>query len=305
MNRLIPFVKGGNPYLPFVVATPMPFRRAYRSRKRRRVARPARRYRRTRRRRTKVSRLRRFKRLQRQNVGNGYGMQSCQSHILDVKSSNVWNVNQMASLTLYGVDCTSIEKMTSSFERTRRFFQQVDFRGVMYDWTFRCRTNVNVIVNVACISFKNKANVTLEDTTYPAEPYQCPTIAADGFFRNYGNSRDENFDNGLSAIRINYNPISTDQYNVHMHKRITLGPDTNASASYNATVLPNARRVKGFCRINRIIRFNDDAGQEAETPIFLVYWCNQFQGNSGGARTLSLVDVQQQHVAYFRQSKFT
>lgn len=274
---------------------------------RRRRARPARRsvkrrrvsYRRKPRRMTRRSRLKRYKLRQRMAIGvSRRDMNKTQSTILAETTSNFRNTFPIASLSLYGVDCTTIDKMSSAFERSDRMFQQVDFRGIKYNFIIRNASSHPVVFNYGVVSFKNN-NYTLEQTTWPAEPLQSPTLAADGWFRWNGDSRDENFDNGISSITIGYNPISSDQYNVHMHKRTILGPKYG-SADWSGN-RESYKHITGYVPIKRILRFNDDASEKCENPIWIVYWVTRLFENSGNPRFLNLCEIMQCHTSYFTQ----
>jgi len=218
--------------------------------------------------------------------------------MLAEKSANLRNVNPLATLALYGCNATAIGKMSGTMYRSDRMFGQVDYRGVKYEFLIRNALSDPVIFNYAVISFKND-QYALEDTSYPAEPYQAPTLAADGFFRFNGISRDENFDNGLSSIQIGFNPISTDQYNVHMHKRLTLGARPVGSEWNHRH--DTYRRVRGYVPIKRVLRYNDDASEVCESPIWIVYWITPWHSDTGAVKILQACYVMQNHVAYFKQ----
>lgn len=261
----------------------------------RRRARTTRRFRKTR-----GTRLRSFKRRARMAIGvSKKDMNHTHTSLMAESNANFRNTFPIATQSLYGCDATRISKMTSAFNRSDRFFQQVDFRGVSYHFLVRNNLPDPVVFNYALISFKND-QYPLTNATWPAEPYQCPALAADGFFRYNGDSRDENFDNGISAVMQCYAPISTDQYNVHMHKRVTLAGKPGGT-DWTFTYANNYRRIKGYVPIKRILRYNDDTDSICENPIYLVYWICPFHQDSGAARILQACYVQQLHVAYFRQ----
>ncbi|QCX35032.1 capsid protein [Blackfly DNA Virus 6] len=293
------YFKSTGPYLPYVVATPISMAYKRRTRMRATMTRRVRRRVTRRARPTRRSNLARFKRRQRMAIGvSPSDRNKTHTSLVSVKSANGRNTNPIATLALYGADATRIDKMSGTFNRSDRFFQQVDYRGLRYEFAIRNALPDPVIFNYAVISFKN-ATYTLEDTTYPAEPYQAPGLASDGFFRFNGDSRDENFDNSLAAIAINYAPISTDQYNIHMHKRVLLGPRPVGS-DWNHQI-NTFRHIKGYVPIKRTLRYNDDTDTKCENPIWVVYWINPFHSDSGAAKILQACYVQQFHVAYFKQ----
>lgn len=210
----------------------------------------------------------------------------------------------LATRRLYAFDCTAIRRAYQGgistepiMARNERLLATCKFVGIRYMFVLR-NSDVNPIMfNYALISFKNR-NYPLNSIDYPAEPYTCPTLMTDGFFREYSNSRDVNFTNSLSACQINHNPISTDQYVVHMHKRRLLGP-LPTSTGWTGEVHENFTTIKGFFKVNRIIRFNDDDTDECETPVYMVYWCDRMHGAPDSVPVLSAVFAMQKHEAVF------
>lgn len=266
------------------------------------MARRANRYRRKRvsrkRRRGGRSKLAGFRRRNRLAVGVSRADRNrCLTHLCEESSAGFRNVFPLATQSLYGIDCTNIRKSTGAFERTRRWYGQINFKGIKYQWLIRNDSTDPVVFNYACISFKND-RYSLTNTTYPAEPYQVPSLALDGFLRYDGLSRDENLDTGISGIIAGYNPISTDQYNIHMHKRVTLAGKPGGSA-YTYTYANNYRRIKGYVPIKRVLRYNDDANEDCESPIYLVYWVTPFHQDPGAGRVFGITYVQQMHTSYF------
>jgi len=294
------YFKSSGPYFPYVVTTPISMAYKRRMRARAPMRRVRRRTRVTRRvRRTKTSNLRRFKNQMRLGVGVSRGIRNkTHTSTISPKSTAFRQAHDLGTLALYAMDATSIDKMTASFGRSDRFFQQVDFRGIKYDFLVKNNVADPIVFNYAVISFKS-GKYTFEDTTWPAEPYQSPGVANDGFFRFNGDSRDENFDGSLTSQQINYSAISTDQYNIHMHKRSLLGPRPVGS-DFNHQIT-TYRRFKGYVPIKRTLRFNDDTDDLCETPIWIVYWVHPWMANNTSTRILKIADCMQDHVSYFKQ----
>ena len=275
--------------------------------RRRAFARPRRRaYRRygTRKRRYgRSTNLRRFKLRARRRVGNYIGADARQSHVLDPGAASlpVRDVMFIATRTLYGMLCTDIAKMTSTFNRTARFFQKVNFRGVAVHMVLRNTHTLPVVFNYAVVSSKNQKYSISAGTTAPST---VPGMANSGFFRFYGNSRDTNFSNSLSSIEFNYSPIDTDKFNVHMHRRTLLNATTNdGSTGYRNESGSNFKQIRTYVPIKRQLRYNDDSDDLCETPIFLVYWCDIYQANTNNIPANSIVGIQNYSRCFFSQSK--
>lgn len=109
-------------------------------------------------------------------------------------------------------------------------------------------SGVKSVINVALVAPKNSQ-----------------AVPADGFFRDYGTSRDVNFSTGLSRLSMGYNPISTDKYNIIRHWRtlVNAGNDIGNGDSTKKSV---------YIKINRLLAWNDDTNATCENPIFLVWW---------------------------------
>lgn len=244
--------------------------------------------------------LRQFKRRMLSQVGiSKRDRNKSKVHLLSESNANYRQTWPLRTHALFAVDCTDIAQSTGAFERTRRMYAQVDLRGVKYNWLVRNKISEPLMFNYALVSFKN-GTYPLTNAAYPSEPYECPTLAADGFFRSDTISRDENFDIGLSSVNINYDPISTDQYNVHMHKRVLLGPNSTSS-SYSVN-RESYKRVTGYVPIKRVLRYNDDSSNDCENRIYLVYWVQPFMRDSGAISNpqFQVCDVMMLHKSYFR-----
>lgn len=226
-----------------------------------------------------------------------------QSRLIQIGPTDPLNALSLHSRTLYGADITNIPPATVSsigsnvMNIAARLLGTVKIVGLKYRFIIRNNLTAPVWFNYALISFKNSIPA-LNSIDYPGEPYTVPTLATDGFFRYNGQSRDENFDNSLPSSIINFNPISSDQYVVHMHKRRMFGP-LNATTEYNVADKHNYGVISGYFPINRIVRYNDDIFDTCETPVYLLYWLDRHQSNLGESPLEDAMYVQQYHYVIF------
>lgn len=95
------------------------------------------------------------------------------------------------------------------------------------------------------------------------------TVAVDGFFRDFDNSRDINFGAAVSGISMAHNPINTDKWNVIRHHR------WNLAQSNNFTYRDSKMHTQ-YIKINRLFSYNDDSNSNPEQPLHLVYWFSYY-----------------------------
>lgn len=171
--------------------------------------------------------------------------------------------------------------------------QMVNFRGIKLMMELKNTQNDrDVIFNYAVVMRKNAA---------AAEPTQAD------WFRNWGDSttnRFKAFSKDNSTIQNNYGNINTDRYLVLLHKRVKLGPE-NANGNIVVTDFSRAaskKYIKRYVKINRQIRY-DDASQRAETPLFLVIWCDNTNQAAGTRTQATACDVLIEVVQYFKEPK--
>lgn len=238
-----------------------------------------------------------FKKKQAEKVGHDVGTSTAKKCKASMAAINDQSYT-IDTRILYGSDVTAVNAGTQINERLRGM---INVRGLSVAFDIRNNLASNVVFNWAVIGLRNN----LVSPSTGTSPYTLPTLATDGFFREYTGSRDVNFATtawtayNLNGLRMNSLPISTDQYAVFCHKRILLrAKDTTNTYSKSGDM---AKSIRHYCKIDRQIRYNDDVSTNPETPIYLVYWCCTEHANSAETSTASAVAVQQQHVLYFRE----
>lgn len=240
-----------------------------------------------------------FHKTQRDFVGHDVGTGLTKRTRVSVAAVNnqVYNID---TRVLYGSDATAINQGLAINERLRGL---VDFRGIQVNFALKNNRADPLVFNYAVIGMRNK----LVAPTTTGSPYTLPTVATDGFFRDYTSSRDVNFAttawtaynlNGLQMCNL---PISTDQYAVFCHKKVWLkGLQNPADQDYSADGQA-LKIVKDYCKVDRQIRYNDDSSTNPETPIYIVYWAETPMSGSADTPGTAAIAVSQMHVAFWRE----
>lgn len=216
----------------------------------------------------------------RMKIGEKIGTDSARKTLQSVTDPTLFD-----SRTLYSLDITNVDQGTQINQRLRGI---QNIRGFQLRINYRNAFNVPAILHVAVLNPKKSA-----------------TVSTDGFFRDYATSRDVNFSTGLSSVQMNHLPISTDQYNILMHKRFRLiaaEPTTATQFDYNYG--SNVKEFRRYVRLNRQVRFNDDSTPDAETGrCFLVTWFEQTFGAAGTTAQVGKIEIQQMVTTYHRSPK--
>lgn len=200
------------------------------------------------------------------------------------KRQNTGNIETTVrtSETLYWQDVTDIAGTptgTSAADIDDRKRALVNLRGVKICMEWRNDTTKDLLCNVALVAPKNG------DTAF----------TTDDFFRGHGNQRGLNFDSAtLNSMDMHCRPINSDKYHVIAHKRFRMG--------HNDTQNPQPHKFfQHYQKINRQIRFDDEAGGTCKTPIYLVYWVARAMNTAGTPVDATCYTLTYDTVAYFRE----
>lgn len=124
------------------------------------------------------------------------------------------------------------------------------------------------------------------------------------FFRSgTTDSRNVDFADTLASIEFHCLPINTDKWHVISHKRYRLNRRSNAISEGSGHYYKNIDR---YYKIKRQIRYDESQANTAlkcETPILMVWWCDQFNTTAGTAAQANSMVVSQRHLAYFRETR--
>lgn len=199
--------------------------------------------------------------------------------------SNGDNVNH-DTRTPYSQNLVDIVKATGAQEIDGRLRQTINITGFSIEIMMRNRGASWILANFAVVSPKNQNS----------DP---PSV--DGFFREYSTSRDVNFSTALNSNQFHTYPISTDKWRILMHKRYQMAPLANNGAGSWDVGNVNFLKRKLWVPLKRTIVFNDDATDESEVKVFLLFWFDTAEANGGDAAVVNQVYGGVRTVTYFNE----
>lgn len=177
--------------------------------------------------------------------------------------------------TQYGVNMLQIARLDTTFNIASRLRDVVfvsGFKVCLCVENLSATSGEDLYFNVAAVS--NKGNE--------------PANLVNDWFRSYdGTARSIDFTAAtLTALDRHCQPINSDQYVVHFHKRVMIKQATSATATHH-----NEYAKKFFLEvwipIKRQIRFDGGGASTSETKFNLVYWA----GRMGDTITESQIPV--------------
>lgn len=135
----------------------------------------------------------------------------------------------------------------------------VDLRGWRYDIQIKNLSSDPCYLNIAIVQSKSN---------------NATTFGLDGFFRDYGESRDVTFSPLVTAHGMNRYPISPDNNIVLMKRQILVpkGPGNGSLIDEYSYPNINVRRLRGYIPFKRTISFNDDTSFAPDRPIWFIHW---------------------------------
>jgi len=222
------------------------------------------------------------------NIGKDIGTADC-------KKVNVVNENGIGLIdtrTLYVHDLMQIDP--GYFDQQREG-AVVNVSGVKIctEWlNINGSLQFGVNLNIAVISPKDsnaKASVTAIKTDFF------------GAMGSNASNRAVDFSNNLSSNEFRCLPINTDKWVVLRHFREKIWASTGiAAGAYNS-----AYKTRDFyVNLNRQIQWSSSAPDAtADSPVFLVYWFDDFIDPSGSSPTVGVLQHQIRSVLYFRDPK--
>jgi len=122
------------------------------------------------------------------------------------------------------------------------------------------------------------------------------TIPLADFFRSDGNTREVDFNAAANtALDWRCNPINTDKYNVHKHKRLQLAP-------MDSTIGNKERLIEWYMPLKRQIRYQAGSVFPEGKNMYLVMWhVISSELVAFGAQADS-VDLRLKHIKYFKET---
>lgn len=220
------------------------------------------------------------KRVLRRRVGESIGTGNAKSDTLRVD-------NNLDTRTLYSHPLLNVVKGNSINERERDI---VNFRGIKFCMSIMNKIPTTIAQNGEQLYF----NYAILSGKAEEAKLGLPVV---NFFRSMETGlRGQNFAIDLSALDFHCLPINTDLYNVHMHKRLKIGP-------YSSTEGKNTRTFEWYTPLKRQIRYNGASEFPVGKQMFLVYWCDMQGVPQLAPAIVNQVDLQLKILKYFKEPK--
>lgn len=177
-------------------------------------------------------------------------------------------------------------KNTANQDLFRRERDVINFSGFKINFNWRNNLNENIYLNFAIV-----------------HPHDETLPVGSGFFRNPGNgtdSRETNWVGTLSGLALHKTKINTDRYDVLYHRRVTIGPVTNALGIHPDR--PNWTTLSKYFRIKRQLRFasGTDTNPE-EGRLFGIVWCTVMGSPSTASSIANAVSQDHLITRYYRE----
>lgn len=187
--------------------------------------------------------------------------------------------------TVYDLDITNISPGSAIDNRDRGL---INLRG----WKMRVNwVNISddeLVLNYAIIS-----------------PKTANAVSSAGFLRTYNQSRDADINTILPGIVMAYNPISTDKWNVILHRRHWLLPGASGG-DVNSQRGSNYFFLNKYISLKRQVRFNDDTTDNAESGrCFFIWWTTDVGAATLEAPKTNKVILSSDIVTFWKNPKFS
>jgi len=257
-------------------------RSTYGTRKRRKIIRKAKPRRR-------VTRTRRVTRMSKMTRIKAAGMKPDRS--IPIKRFEIDSDNNMQlknTRQLYQGNLIYIPLQTTADELDKRDTSRVTVAGVRLNWFWRMPLlqSVPLWVNIAIVIPRNA--LVVDETA---------------LFRAYTGEREQDFALSQSWWRFNF-PINKDRYEVIMHKRFLLAPNSHLNGNVT-DVVPNARSIhnmKMYQKINRQFTYDDAVGGEPRqaAPI-VIHWYDALGAAAFSASAVNKVELTRSTVVYYKE----
>lgn len=192
--------------------------------------------------------------------------------------------NGRSTRTLYSSELTNIPKGTTN-QRNERDRHLVNLRGFKLCFSLRNNLAIPLVYNIAVV-YDKRSN---DDTA---------SVSVNDFFRGSGANRAVDFSTGLSALQLHCKPLNKDRFTILWHHRGQLAPRQDGT-NFNSTY-PNIKQLHKWIGLRKQVSYEDG---HAQSKIWLIYWCDQFQDEASDAAIVGALTFQEYHITYFREPK--
>lgn len=187
--------------------------------------------------------------------------------------------------TLYTHNLVTIQEGTAIDERMRRI---VNIRGFHICAELRNRSTAPMYMNVAILATKGGT--------------ESSSVGVSDFFRaSVGGNRARDFANDLTGMEFHCLPINTDRYTILRHKRFRFIED--GGTTYNSQSGRDYTNINWYVRLNRQLRYDSNTGTPESGNVYLVYWADLFETNSGTAPITGAFSNSWRVVTTFREPR--
>jgi len=204
----------------------------------------------------------------------------------EIDSDN--NMQLKNTRQLYQGNLIYIPLQTSADELDKRDTSRVTVAGVRLNWFWRMPLlqSVPLWVNIAIVIPRNA--LVVDETA---------------LFRAYSGEREQDFAIAQSWWRFNF-PINKDRYEVIMHKRFMLAPNSHLNGNVT-DVVPNSKSIhhmKIYQKINRQFTYDDSVGGEPRqaAPI-VIHWYDALGAAAFSAIAINKVELTRSTVVYYKE----
>lgn len=194
----------------------------------------------------------------------------------DTKRARIWTQapSDLASRTLTSINLVNINRidnLANGLAINRRTTDLINLVGFKIDMAFRNLRPGRVLLNIAVLVPRTATVITTS------------TLPVPDFFQSNNLNRGEDW-NPITKFGFENHimPINTDQYEVVMHKRITLGEAGTAAANRSLGYdKPPYFFFSKWVPFQREMRYRTNLGTSANNSPCLVYWVNEDEAPAG------------------------
>lgn len=213
-----------------------------------------------------------------QRVGKEPGTATTKRHV-----ANATDVASRDTRTLYSFELTDIPH-TSTNNVASRDRHIVNIKGFKLDIAFKNVSAIPLYLNVAVV-FDKRGNDTVS------------VVSVNDFYRGNGSTRAADFSVNFSALELHTKPLNADRFTIYSHDRFLLGT-SNQTVAQGFQYTQNFMHFKKWIPLNKQISYEDD---NAQSKIWLIYWCDQMHRDSATAAVAGVLETQQYDITYFKE----
>jgi len=161
----------------------------------------------------------------------------------------------------------------------------------------RNRDTINYKGTKICFMFKSVLKVPVFLNWAVVIPRRLDAVTGTDFLRDGSTERDMPINNTASFLDLRCAPINTDRYNVIMHERHTILPDSDKDVTFTSEGR-DLKIIEKYIPLKRQVFFDGDTATPL-TNAYMVWWCDFFNSTTGGV-TSQTADVTWRMIQYYQ-----